>query len=57
MLGNEALEKAPNTNVCFVIPEQLIIYSFPSHDQEEVSLSERTVPNCEHASPHLFCIF
>lgn len=56
MLGNEALEKAPHTNVCFVIPEQLIICSFPSRDQEDVSLNERTVPNHEHALPCLCCV-
>lgn len=56
MLGNEALEKAPNTNVCFVILEQLIINSFPTHDQEEVSVSEMTSPSCVHASTHLCCV-
>ena len=56
MLGNEALGKAPNTNVCFVILEQLIIYSFPSRDQKDVSLNEKTIPGCEHALPHPFCI-
>lgn len=56
MLGNETLEKAPNTNVCFVILELLIIHSFPMHDHEEVSLNEITVPSCEHASPLLPCV-
>lgn len=56
MLGNETLEKAPNTNVCFVILELFIIYSFPVHDHEEVSLNEITVPHCEDTSPFLPCV-
>lgn len=53
MLGNEPLEKAPNTNVCFVALEPFVIYSFPVRDHEEVSLNEITVPDSEHASPLL----
>lgn len=56
MLGNETLEKAPNTNVCFVTLEPFIIYSFPVHDHKEISLNEITVPNCEHASLVLCCV-